>query len=220
MPYSVQAKGLQQVERNLVAIQRNHIPYATSRAVNACAYAVQRDTIDRLLPDKFILRNDWWRPGRKTGVNYFPSNKRQKPIKAIVNTRAWFMEDQEVGGIRGPFAGQPYRPIPTKNAQPNKNALIRPDRRFRALTASKRGTGRTLTHRGNPWITTLRSGKPSIAVRLLDNFRLPIAVMYIGVTSIRVKPRFGFVKNAKALVAGIYEPIFNRELKAAIATAK
>ncbi len=221
MPFvgNISVKGLDTTINNIVNIQKKQIPFATSRAVNACAYAVQRDTIERLLPSEFNIRNDWWKPGRKTGVNYFPSNKKQNPIKAIVNTLAWFMEDQETGGTRGPYGGHPFRGIPTGSAQPNKKQLIRSNRRLRALTGKLAGS-RTLTRNGVPWITTLKNGQPSVAVRLLDKSRLPIAVMYIGKRSITVKPRFGFYKNAKQLVESIYKPIFDRELKAAIATAK
>jgi hypothetical protein len=218
--YSVQVTGVQQVTNNLISIQRKQIPFATSRAVNACAYAVQRDTIEVLLPSKFTLRTDWWKPGRKTGVNYFPSNKRQTPIKAIVNTLAWFMEDQEIGGTRGPSPGQPYRAIPTYSAQPNKRERIRSNRTFRQLVTGKRAGRRTLAHRGDWWIKSLKNGIPSVAVRLLDKHRLPIAVMYIGKASVTIKPRFGFVANATKLVSEIYQPIFDRELKAAIQTAR
>lgn len=219
----------------LTDLQKRQIPFAESRTVNALAYAVQRDTINRLLPEKFILRNDWWKPGRKTGVNYFPSNKSQFPnVRAVVNTLAPWMEFQETGGIKRPRAGSAFVPIPTFNAQPDKRQVVRPNRRFRQLTtqagsivnqktgAKSKGTGarRTLYHRGSPWIGTLRNGKPSVAVRLLDKFRLPIAVMYLGADSVVIKPRFGFKDNALRIFKENYQAIWQREITHAIATAK
>lgn len=199
---------------------QKQIPFALSRTINAVAYSIQQDTIHRLLPENFILRTDWWRPGRKTGVNYFPSNKKQTPIQATVNTLAKFMELQETGGQKKPRAGEALVPIPTWNAQPDVTQVIRKDRRYRALTGQVRGGDRrTLKQKGSYWVK-LKSGIPVIAVRLLDKYRLPLAVMYIGKSVVNVKPRFGFQKNAERITNATVNQIFARELRAAIATAK
>lgn len=216
----VTLRGVEALVSKLNSLQQNQIPFATSRAVNALAYEVQRDTINRLLPSKFNLRNDWWRPGRKTGVNFFKSHKRQKPIKAIVNTLAPFMELQETGGEKQPRPGHAFIPIPTYNAQPDKKQMIRPNRRFKALVTGGKGGRRTLAHKGNVWLETLRQKGPRVAVRLLDDARLPIATMYVGKTSVTIKPRFGFRENAGKIVERNFHTIFEREMAQAIATAK
>lgn len=218
MSYSVEIKGLAEFVGKIEQIHQRHIPFIISRTVNGLAYKIQRDTIDRLLPAKFMLRTDCWRPGRKTGVNYFPSNKKQTPIAARVNTLAWFMEKQETGGIKTPRPGDPYVAVPTWNAQPNNHELIRPNRRYRALVQGKKASRMTLAHRGNPWISTLKNGRPSIAVRL-TSARLPIAVMYIGKDSVTIKPRFGFRANAQRLCNLHFESIFEREWASAIQTS-
>lgn len=218
MSYVVDIK---QFDAELAKVEKQwmkQIPFAISRTINAIAYKTQRDTIDRLLPQRFFLRNDWWRPGRKTGVNYFPSNKKQTPIQAKVNTLAWFMQMQEDGGIKKPRPGQEYIPVPTRNAQPNITEMIRPNRRFKALAGAGRAGRMTLTHKGSPWIHSLRNGKPSVAIRLTSE-RLPIAVMYIGKSSIKIKPRFGFKDNAQRICDRNFQEIFRREWAAAIATA-
>lgn len=222
MRIAVDEKGLDAMISKLTDLEKRQIPFAESRAVNALAYKIQRDTIDRLLPQRFTLRSDWWKPGKKTGVNYFPSHKSQFPnIFARVNTLAPFMELQETGGTKKPKAGELYVPVPTFNARPNPMELIRPERRYRSLTGKTRsGNRRTLSHRGNYWETGLRNGKPSIAVRLLDDYRLPIAVMYIGKSSVQIKPRFGFVANARRIVDQEYLKVFEKELQHAIATAR
>ncbi len=214
-------------------LEKRQIPFAESRAVNFLGYTIQRDTINRVLPEKFQLRTDWWRPGTRTGVNYFPSNKKQFPnIFSRVNTLAWFMEMQETGGTKRPKPGEAYVPVPTWNAQPTHSEVIRSSRRYKSLTlrpgtvinqktgARSRGAGsvRTLAHQGNPWVSTLKNGQPSIAVRLTTD-RVPVAVMYIGKDSISIKPRFGFVDNAKRIVNEMYLEVFERELNHAIATA-
>jgi hypothetical protein len=217
MAYSVEFKGFSGVMANMKNVNARHVPFVMSRTVNGLAYKIQRDTIDRLLPEKFMLRTDWWRPGRKTGVNYFPSNKRQTPIKAKVNTLAWFMERQETGGIKKPRPGDPYVAIPTWNAQPNKHEVIRPNRRHRALVQGKKASRMTLAHQGNPWISTLKNGRPSIAVRL-TTARLPVAVMYIGKNSVTIKPRFGFKVNGQRICDTHFKEIFDREWANAIST--
>jgi hypothetical protein len=217
MAFTVEFKGFSGVTANMKNVNQRHVPFVMSRTVNALAYKIQRDTIDRLLTEKFMLRTDWWRPGRKTGVNYFPSNKRQTPIKATVNTLARFMERQETGGIKKPRPGDPYVAIPTWNAQPNKHEVIRPSRRYRALVQGKKASRMTLAHQGNPWISTLKNGRPSIAVRL-TTARLPVAVMYIGKNSVTIKPRFGFKVNGQRICATHFQEIFDREWANAIRT--
>lgn len=209
-----------QIVSQLTDLEKLQIPFAESRAVNALAYSIQRDTINRLLPERFNLRNDWWKPGRKTGVNYFPSNKRQFPnIQAVVNTLAWFMEKQETGGVKTPPTGEAFVAIPTYNAQPDKKQLIRSNRTFKQLVNGRANGRRTLKHRGNHWITSLKGGRPSVAVRLLDKFRLPVAVMYIGKSSVKIRPRFGFRDNAKRIIDQDWQEVFNRELQHALDTA-
>lgn len=219
MSFAIDLTGFEKAVGKIEREQMRQIPFAISRTINAIAYEVQRDTIDHLLPEKFTLRNDWWRPGRKTGVNFFPSNKRQNPIKAIVNTLARFMEMQETGGVKTPKGGDNYVPVPTWNAQPDKKQIIRPNRRYRALVLGKSAGKRTLTNKGSWWITTLRQSTPRVAVRLLDDFRLPIATMYIGKSSVTIKPRFGFKANAQRICDSRYQQIFAREWNHAINTA-
>lgn len=219
MAYVLDASGFDAVVSKLDRVWESQIPFAISRTINALAYQTQRDTIERLLPQRFFLRNDWWRPGRKTGVNYFPSNKRQTPIQARVNTLAWFMQKQEEGGVKTPAPGQAWVPIPTRNAQPSIAQPIRTNRTFKALVQGKKAGSMTLAHKGSPWIHTLKTGKPSIAVRL-TNDRLPIAVMYIGVDRVIIKPRFGFRANAAQIVRQNLNQIFATEFQNAIATAK
>ena len=77
----------------------------------------------------------------------------------------------------------------------------------------------TLAHQGNPWISTLKNGRPSIAVRL-TTARLPVAVMYIGKDSVTIKPRFGFRANAKRIVDENYLMVFDKWLTTALETAK
>lgn len=213
--------GIDKAIDKLTDLQKLQIPFAESRTVNALAYGVQQDTIRRLLPEKFNLRTDWWKPGRKTGVNYFPSHKRQYPeVKAIVNTLAPFMEMQETGGTKRPRPGEAFIPVPTYNAQPDKKQRIRPNRRYRALVKGGKAGRRTLMHRKSPWIGTLKNARPSVAVRLLDEFRLPIAVMYHGVDSVTIKPRFGFRANAQRYFNENHQTIWNREIANALATAR
>lgn len=219
MAYTIDATRFEAAVARVDKVWTDQIPFAISRTINALAYKTQRDTIDRLLPQRFFLRNDWWKPGRKTGVNYFPSNKRQTPIEARVNTLAWFMQMQEEGGVKKPAAGQGWVPVPTRNAQPNITEPIRANRRFKALVNGKKAGRMTLTHRGSPWIHTLKNGKPSIAIRLTTD-RLPIAVMYIGVDRVTIKPRFGFRANAQKIVTDNFDRIFAVEFNNAIATAR
>lgn len=219
MSYVLDVKRFDAAIAKVDRVWADQIPFAISRTINALAYKTQRDTIDRLLPQRFFLRSDWWRPGRKTGVNYFPSNKKQTPIQAVINTQAWFMQMQEEGGVKTPRPGQEYIPIPTRNAQPNITEKIRANRRFKALTGGGKNGRATLTHKGSPWIHTLRNGKPSVAVRLTKD-RLPIAVMYIGKSRVTIKPRFGFRANANKIVAANFDSIFAAEFNRAIATAR
>jgi hypothetical protein len=208
---------------------KDQIPFALSRTVNTVGWMIQRDTIDRLLPSKFTLRTDWWKPGRKTGVNLFKSNKSQWPdIAAKVNTIAPFMEQQESGGVRTARAPYEYLGIPTKNAQPDRRKVIPASNRLlylmgmathrKKLKGGNSKRNRVIEIEGSVW-ATMRSGKPAVYIRAGKD-RLPIRAMYYGVKSKTIKPRFGFYKNGERIINENFERVFNAEFLNALATAK
>lgn len=196
---------------------KNQIPYATSRTVNTLGKMVQADTIGRVLQERFTLRTGWWRSGRKYGVNYFASNKKQADIKAIVNTQAPFMVLQETGGQKIPKAGYQYVAVPTKHAWPDRKKLIPYHSRFSSLTREfKRRKSRTLSHGGNFWVKLPHEKDPVIAIRGPNG---KLRVMYRGRGSVTIKPRFGFRKNAERIVDENRGAVWRREFALALATA-
>lgn len=224
------------VESNIAAVSgwlkdavNNQIPFAASRTFNIVGRMIQDDTINRLLPSKFTLRTDWWKPGRRTGVNLFKSNKRQWPdIEAKVNTRAEFMEHQETGGTRTAHAPYEYLGIPTANAQPDKKKPVPPANRLlylmgmathrKKLKGGNSKRNRVVEIEGSVW-AKLRNGKPTLYIRAGKD-RLPIRAMYFGVKSKTIKPRFGFYKNGEKIIDTNFDRVFQGELLNALATAK
>lgn len=214
-------KGLIEYQKGLGVLSRQ-IPFGVALGLNRTAKTIQRDTVDRLLPSKFILRTDWWTPGLKYGVNYFGATKQQWPNQfAIVNTKAPWMVLQEEGGSKPKPVGHDLIPVPTTGLQPDKRQRISHRYRFRTLTKTKSGGKFTLRNKrtDSPWILGVLSPTPGIFIRPTKH-RLPIFRLYVGYTHVTIKPRFGFYKNAAEIVARDLNRNMDTGIQFAIATAK
>jgi hypothetical protein len=84
--------GSEQVIGDFSNLANNQIPYALSRAINACAQKSQSAIINKM-PSIFHLRNSWI----QKGVRLRYSNP--STLLASVFDKDWFMGLQETGGM-------------------------------------------------------------------------------------------------------------------------
>lgn len=121
---------------NMEATQRkvrnipSNVKFATSRAINDMAKAVQTETLSSILPDAFTLRGNWQKPGTRFGFNAKFSNKTN--LTATVGSRADWLDLQEHGGTK--TAGDHRVAVPTPEHKPDAEKMTR-EKKPRALLA-------------------------------------------------------------------------------------
>ena len=187
--------NIKEFTKKLTRIQKQQVPFATSRALNDTAINAQ-DAIVKGIQIRFVNRKKWWLKRQPTGVKVAFSNKRK--LWAVVFTNAKFAGLQEEGGIKTPKGRAiaiPAEKLPKrlhkaggarKLLQSNKKAFSSPKGIFR------------------------RRGKK----------RLPIIQQFSYAKTATVRPRLKFVLTATVATNRKFERNFYKRLSEAIKTAK
>lgn len=186
--------NIKDATRWLNQIQRQQIPYASSRALNDTAIDAQSAVI-RAIPHVFNNRKRWWLKQQPTGIKVKFSNKRD--LVASVFTRAYFAFMQEKGGIKTPFRGKNLA-IPT--------ALV--PKKYRNSSGAKDMISEKSNVFATPRGVFKRVGKKKVAL------------MWSLSPFARIKKRFGFEMIVEKIVRRRFKRNFEVRLKQAIATAK
>lgn len=101
-----------------------NVRYASSRAMNDLARDIQKETQDRILPDKFTLRSKgapWYRHGNRFGFNAKFASKDN--LSASVGSQADWLKLQEEGGTKQ-ISGHRLA-IPTTDWKPTRDMMTR-----------------------------------------------------------------------------------------------
>lgn len=198
--------------RNLGAVGKaiNDLPkqvrFASSKAINLTALAVQKNTVEKLLPSKFTLRSrgaPWWRRGTKFGFNIKFSNKAS--LVSTVGSQANWLDKQERGGTK---TASGRRLAVVQGARPSPTAVLPARLKPKALLNRK-------GKRGGFTLGT-RSGEGVFVREDATSLKL----MYLLKPSAKIEGKLEFVATGKGVVEGMYERTFREELIKAIATAK
>ncbi len=191
------------------------VAFASSRAINDTALAVQRFELESQLPSKLTIRSrgtPWTKPGTKFGVNIKPFATKQSQL-AIVGSHADWLRLQEAGGTKT-VSGHRIA-VPTKYWKSDK-AIMTKARKPRSLLAAARRrrelAGRAFIYEGGkmPAGIYARTERKSRALRML--FRL--------IDAAPIKPVLAFFVSAKKIVDGTYQTNFQKRIGEALATAR
>lgn len=198
--------NIRDVERGLSDFARGQLPFATSRALNAVADDVARaeeaelrDALDR--PTPFTLK----------GVAVRRSSKARLEAAVFIKDRqAAYLTFQEQGGTRRP-AGRAI-PVPATT------------RRNKFGNLSK-GAVKKLAAAPNTFSGTPKGGGPAGLYRRLGaranrraGYKLQLMVTWAGRAT--YKPRLAFIETAQRVARRRIAAAVERELAAAIATAR
>lgn len=211
---SVEIKGADELQRSLKNFSGN-VAFASSRAINDTAVAVQKFEIESQLPGKLTIRSrgtPWTKPGTKYGVNIRPFASKSN-LLAIVGSQADWLKLQETAGMKR-VAGHRLA-IPTSFWKNPKELMARSKKPRTILQATRRRkqlAGRAFIYEGTkmPAGIYARAERKRRALRML--FRLvPMAP---------VKGGLKFYDSGREIVIGVYQQNFNRRIAEAMATAK
>jgi hypothetical protein len=188
--------NIKEFTRELNAIQRQQIPFATSRAINDVAVMAQDQVISGI-PRVFNNIKKWWLKQQPTGIKVQFSNKSN--LHAAVHTSAYFAKMQEEGG--------------TKQPRTAKNLAV-PTARVAKKYRTSHGARELMDANKNVFRTSKgvfrRTGKK----------RYPIQLLWSFTPTAKIKPRFRFYDTCKAAVQRNFEVQFKMRLAQALATAK
>ncbi len=186
--------NIKEFTRNLSAIQKKQIPFATSKAINDVAIDAQNKIVEKITRT-FSNRKKWWLKQQPTGIKVKFSKKTD--LKASVFTKAYFAEIQEKGGTKTPKTSGNLA-IPT-NYVPKK---------YRTSHGAKDMINERQKVFKNSKGVFRRQGKNKVQL------------MWSLSRTAQVKPRFEFYKTAESAVKQSFRRHFEQRLKQALATAK
>ncbi len=206
--------------------------YATSQALNDTALAIQRNTLDTLLPRKFTLRSKgapWQKPGNKLGFN-IKFAKRDNLESRIGSAASWLKLQEECGTktparITRKISEMPgmsgYKvAIPTTFWKPKQDILTaakKPSRILKSTAAQpiKRSGG---NKKPTPFVW-MRTAGAAIFIRTGKD-RLPIRPLFFLKYGTKIKPVLNFVKNGTAIASETFGAQFAKRFSAAISSAR
>jgi hypothetical protein len=163
----ISLKGnIKEFTKHLTMLEKQQVPYATSRAINDTAVDGQ-ESVQEAIPHIFNNRKRWWLKQQPTGIKVKFSNKQN--LHAKIHTSAYFAKLQSEGGIKTPKTARNLA-IPTE-AVPRK---YRTSHGAKEMSADRANVFRTpkgvFKRSGKKKITLLWSFSPSATIKRVFNF--------------------------------------------------
>jgi hypothetical protein len=188
-----------QVLKKLDRMDRQ-VPFALSKAINKSAVDVQRaEGVN--LGRKQIIRTDWWKGGRKFGINIKPFATKNKPT-AVIGTQADWERLHERGGTKTPKQGKNLA-IPTAAHRGGARNKITRAKRPRALLDKPRHFFAQVGGMIGIWKRTGRK-------------RLPIKLLFTLTRKARLDPKLGYEEVGEAVANKTLPEHFAEEFRKAI----
>jgi hypothetical protein len=188
------------VLKDLERIDRNK-PFAIAMAINATAKDVQKGE-GANLPRKQTIRADWWKPGRKFGINIKPFATKER-FTATVGTMADWEGLHEKGGTKKPRSSKMLA-IPTDTHRGGKDKKMTQAKKPRSVI-EKRGFFMHAKSSGLPGIWA-RKGKK----------RLPIKLLFTLTRQARIDPKLGYQEIGMTIIAKMLPERFAEQFRKAI----
>lgn len=185
---------------------KSQLPFAMSLAVNNTAKLVQYFEVSSQLPSKLTLRNQWFKPGSRFGINIKFSNKEN--LTATVGSRAWWLQLPEFGGTKTPKAGGRFVLTPDSSIRQTSKTLVPKSLKPKKILANKKSEA-----------FLIKSGDKEILFQRTGPGRNELKPLYYGKPSTQVAPRLSFESSAREKVREVYATEFQKAFKQAVSSA-
>lgn len=210
----IEIKGADELARKFKNFA-GQVAFASSKAINDTAVAVQTFERETQLPSKLTLRSrgtPWTKAGTKFGINIKPFATKAN-LTATVGSQADWLRLQEQGGTKK-VSGHRLA-IATSFWRSDKEIMARAKKPRTLLNAARRRrelAGRAFIYAGPkmPAGIYARTQRNSRALRMLFRF----------VDTAKVPAILEFFKAGMALAIQVYPAHFENRLKQALATAR
>jgi len=180
------------------------MPFAMSQALNATAFDVRKEIVDKTYPQSFDVRNK-----RFAGTMFRVEKATKKKLRASVFDRLKkdYMVDQAEGGIK----------------TPRGNSVAIPARAIKRTSSGKIGKAkqpRNLLNNGKAYRTSLRGGQQAIVQPRGRGKAKRLQVMYLLEPRAVIPKRFPFYDDANRVSRQKFDKNFAKAFKRAKATAR
>jgi len=179
-------------------------PFAMSQALNATAFQVRKEIVEKTYPQSFTVRNK-----RFASAMFRVDKATKKNLRASVFDRLKkdFMTDQAEGGIK----------------TPRGNSVAIPARAIKRTSSGKVGKAkqpRNLLNNGKAYRTSLRGGQKAIVQPTGRGKAKRLQVMYLLEPRAVIPKRFPFYEDANRVARVNFDKNFAKAFKRAKATAR
>jgi hypothetical protein len=175
-------------------------PFAISKAINETAKDVQKAE-GANLPKKQTIRSDWWKPGRKFGINIKPFATKDR-LTSTIGTGADWEGLHEKGGTKTPKSSKRLS-IPTEAHRGGKEKKMTPAKKPRSILSKF------------AFFAHMKSGIPGI-FRRVGKARLPIKLLFTLSRQARIDPKLGYEEIGEAVITKKLPEHFAEEFRKAI----
>lgn len=185
----------------LARIRRDQVPFATAQALNATAFRVRSQIVDKTYPSAFTVRNAGF---PRTAFRVEKARKRRLLAAVFDRLGRKFLELQARGGTKRPS---------------RSSRLAIPSRRIKRSARGRITKGQlptALLSRRGVYVGTVAKAAEGIWRQTRGGLEL----LYTLLPSARIPKRFRFYEDAERTARRVFPREFSRALIRAIRTAK
>ena len=188
--------------RKLSATAARQVPFATSLALNKTAHSVRKNTVERVYPQSFDVKNKSF---ARAAFRVQNSNKRNLRARVFDRLGRPWLETQIRGGQK--------RPISSSRLAVPINV-----RRLASGRISKRNQARNLPR---SFVRDFGRGRgPAVWQRVGRGKRQRLRLAYELEPSVRIRPAFPFYREAERVTQAQFPRQFDAAMRRALATAR
>ena len=201
----IQAKtNVKLVDRFLLNLHRDQIPFATAGALTSTAFDVRKELVEKTYPSSFKLRNRRF-PGLVTNVKKAHKRDLVATVGNIRGEAKEYLVRHAEGGTKQPQGR--HLSVPGAGVKRTASGAIPKGRRPRNLLKTKKA-----------FLTTIR-GTPVIAERK-GKLNYPFEIKYVLTPKAVIKKSLPFFKTAEKIVAQRFDRNFSKAFAFATRTAR
>ncbi|MBF0252152.1 MAG: hypothetical protein HQL35_16190 [Alphaproteobacteria bacterium] len=210
--------NIEDVERLLTDLEKQHLPFAVARALTRAAYE-SRDAVRADIANRFTLRTRRAQQGVRVHAAKYRKGVPLGALQADVHTLDWYMEDQETGGLRGRTPSGHRRAVPTLHMRRGGTFQGKVKKRARSTLLETRAGTRKRKKKASaaprPFLVRVSPQTEVIFVRE-GRGRLPILPLFVLTDRVRVRPRLGMDETTRDTMARRFGPLLVDSLRDAL----
>ena len=198
-------------------LEKKQIPYATSRAMNDASKVAVLAAREHAKKQLTIRKNGFF----EKGINYVPTRKTDKPIRAIIYSKSKWAErnetDSPITKSQGKKLSKPWKiretPLSLVKRSEYASALVGKIKNEKSKKRKRKSS------KNKSFMIRTKKRKIAIVKREGKN-RKPLVFLYVFEKEIKWKQKFKFEENVTRIVRGIFAKRFETRFKESMRSPK